>query len=372
MLTEKMAAPRDQLQLLSRLKASQLHHLAVALGSACSGNKGTIIDGMLQTLTSVPSEASQTSKQLATRSTNRHQPISIVSIDMGIQNLAYAHLLAPEDRRSRDLQAADITKLPTLCAWERLNVFPVELLDKSEGESVKAGLYNPSRYADAAYRFVRDMLKKYNPTHVLIEQQRFRSSGSSTVAEWTIRVGIFEGMLHAVLQTLRAENKEKFRLQNVTSISPARTAQFWLKGDRRVGTQLEPKKITGREGKQAKINIVGKSFLNSQDRLVETATGQARSMEIAFMNRWHVTSKVAKAHRQKQKTKVACTEDDAEDIGPKLAKLDDLADCLLQGIAWLEWQRMRRLVLQDLNSNDSMIAVQHRLESVARTEAVPG
>jgi cruciform cutting endonuclease 1 len=367
-----MVATRDQIQLFSKLKASQLHQFAVALGAACSGNKGTVIGGILHTLTSTASDGSQTSEQSATISLDRGQPVSIISIDMGIQNLAYAHLLAPPPsaRRSRNVHASSITKLPILRAWERLSVFPVELQDNSVGESAKAGLYNPSRYAEAAYQLIRDMLTKYNPTHVLIEQQRFRSSGSSAVAEWTIRVGVFEGMLHAVLQTLRAENKEKFRLQTVTSINPARTAQFWLKGSRRIDTPLEPKKITGREGKQAKIDIVGKAFLDSKDRLVETATGRAKATERAFMNRWHATSKVARALRVKQRKNKGCTEDDAEDSGPKLAKLDDLADCLLQGMAWLEWQRMRQLVLQDLTSNDPMNAVQHRLDSLARTKVV--
>ena len=365
-----MARIQDQIQSLSKLKASQLHQLAVALGSACSGNKATIISGILRTLTSAPSDGFQASHHLASSFTDKVQTTSIISIDMGIQNLAFAHLLAPQlyAGKSRDAHAVSITHLPILGAWERLNVFPVQLQDGSGEKSAKAGLYNPSRYANAAYRLITSILKKYNPEYILIEQQRFRSSGNSAVAEWTIRVGVFEGMLHAVLQTLREENKGKSRLPAVASISPARTVHFWLRGSGRSDDSLEPKKITGRDGKQAKIDIVGQSFLDPKHRLVDVAAGQAKAMEVAFMEKWHATSKAAKVFTPK---KIASAKANAERRAPKQFKLDDLADCLLQGMAWLEWQRMRQLVLQDLNSKEPMHAIQHKLESLSQNKGVP-
>ena len=366
-----MAPIRDPIHSLSQLKATQLHNLAIALGSACSGNKRNVVGGIFETLTSAAVDGFETSDKVPAETLEDGQPTSIVSIDMGIRNLAYAHLLAPQPgaKRLGDVQIPSIGKLPVLRTWERLNAFPVELQDSSVGDSATASLYTPSRYAGAAYHFIRDMLNKYDPTHILIEQQRFRSGGSSAVAEWTIRVGVFEGMLHAVLRTLQAENKDKMRMRTVTSISPARTTRFWLEVSSRSDPPIRRKKVTGRESKQARIDIVAKSFLNSRDRLAEPATATAKATVMAFMDRWQATSKVAKALTTKQKKKTMTSNGvDTECNGSKEVKLDDLADCLLQGIAWIEWQRMRQLVLQDLNSHEPMGAIQHRLESLARVK----
>lgn len=364
-----MAAITKEMQWLSRLKASQLHKLAVTLGSPCSGSKGIVADGIRQALISTPLENFQLSSKSHSISQDPGHHFSIVSIDMGIQNLAYAHLLAPQPsgRVLTDAQGAGVTKLPLLNAWERLAAFPVENQDNSKGKSAKSGSYDPSKYASAAHQFITKMITKYDPTHILIEQQRFRSGGSSAVAEWTIRVGVFEGMLHAILRTLQVERRDKFKLQAVVSINPARTARFWLEGSGRNEDLLEPRRIIGREGKQAKIDMVAKSFLSSKDHLVRTGVGQAKAMETAFLERWCSTSKAAKAPRaiEASKAQKVATSTGHEISEPKQPKLDDLADCLLQALAWLEWQRMRELILHDTNAEHPVAAIEQQLESMA-------
>lgn len=356
---------------LGQLKASQLHQLAVALGCACSGSKAIVADGIRRTLTSAHPDHFQRFEESASVPRDRSRQLSIVSIDMGIQNLAYAHLLAsqPGDRNSKNALGAGISKLPVLGAWERLNVFPNEKQDDSMRKSLKRVGYIPSRYASAAYHLITDMLRKCNPTHVLIEQQRFRSGGGSAVAEWTLRVGVFEGMLHAILRTLREERKNEIRLEGVISINPARTARFWLEGSQGLASELAARKITGREGKQAKIDIVGKSFLDPESRTVETGKGQVEATETAFMQKWSTTSKVAKELRVDRKISL---QGESGGTKPKQPKLDDLADCLLQALAWLRWQKIRDLVLQDSKTKDPLTAVRQRLEELARTKAGPG
>jgi cruciform cutting endonuclease 1 len=360
-----MPSVKDGMECLRQLKASQLHQLAVVLGSASSGSKGTVAGGVLRSLALGRLDTSETSDSFPSSSSHRNHRLSIVSIDMGIQNLAYAHLLASHsrDRNSMPSQRVGIRKFPLLSSWERLAAFPVDKQDDSSTESGKSGSYNPSRYASAAYHFITDLITKYNPTHILIEQQRFRSGGGPAVAEWTIRVGVFEGMLHAILRTLREERKDKINLQAVTSINPAQTARFWLEGSGRAESLIEPRKITGREGKQAKINIVGKSFLSPKHQLVETGAGQAKAMETAFLERWNGRSKAAKAVVSRKK--VASSASSREFSEPKQPKLDDLADCLLQAIAWLEWQRMRELVTEDMSAPNPVTAIQQRLQSMA-------
>lgn len=361
-----MAAIKNGMQWLGELKASQLHQLAVALGSACSGSKGTVADAVRQTLATGPLGRLQTSSHAMLASTDRSCHLNIVSIDMGIQNLAYAHILAPlpNDRHSERRSGA--IKLPVLGTWDRLTAFPAENQDHLVSKSPDSGQYSPSRYASAAYHFITDILTRHDPTHILIEQQRFRSGGSAAVAEWTIRVGVFEGMLHAILRTLREERQNGIRLQTVVSINPARTSRFWLERSGAAGSLVEPRKITGREGKQAKIDIVGKSFLNATSRLVDIGRGQAKSMETAFTEKWCASSKVAKELGLHKKAASSKGESGATML--KQPKLDDLADCLLQALAWLRWQEMRQLVLQDSNSEDPLNTVRLRLEELAQTK----
>jgi cruciform cutting endonuclease 1 len=359
-----MGTVRNGAQALGQLNAIHLHRLAVALGSACSGSKSTVVDSITEAVSLASSNDYQAYNHSASSAPRGTTTLSIVSIDMGIQNLAYAHLLAPhpKDMHLNHGQQKKTTRLPILRAWERLAVFPEEKQEISITKSAKANSYCPSRYAMAAHHFVTEILRKYEPTHILIEQQRFRSGGNSAVAEWTLRVGVFEGMLHAILRTLREERKNEIRLQAVASISPARTARFWLGGSGEVSDQLKPRKITGREGKQAKIDIVGRSFLNVNDRLVKLGTADAIAMGKKFSAKWHATSKVAKV--LKSEPRISPPRAGADRTEVKHAKLDDLADCLLQGIAWLEWQRMRALVFQDLNAKEPIAAVQTRLASL--------
>ncbi|KAF7508246.1 hypothetical protein GJ744_009391 [Endocarpon pusillum] len=357
-----MAAITKGMEWLGQLKASQLHQLAVALGSACSGSKKVIVDGICQTLFPAPPLGDCRAFN-GSSLTSRHprRQLSIVSIDMGIQNLAYANLLVGQvgDRISQNLPSVGSTNLPMLKAWERLNVFPGDSHDNSMKKSAKLGGYLPSRYADAAYYFISDLLRKYDPTHILIEQQRFRSGGGSAVAEWTLRVGVFEGMLHAILQTLQKERKDETKLEAIVSISPARTARFWLEGSQRLASQIVPSKTTGREGKRAKVDIVAKSFLDGESRMVEIGNGQAKATETTFMEKWYATSKVAKElQRPKRTTK---RESAATPKTPTQPKLDDLADCLLQALAWLKWQKTRDLVIQDSRADDPLDAIRKRL-----------
>lgn len=362
-----MAVLTNRMQCLGRLKASQLHQLAVALGCACSGSKEVVAYSICQSLASEPLDKPETFNSLAPTSTDRGSQLSIVSIDVGIRNLAYAHLICP---RPHDIGPANGPGLgtttkppPMLSAWERHAAFPSENQDDWTEKPAEPDKYVPSSYASAAYHFITDIFTKFDPTHILIEQQRFRSGGSSAVTEWTIRVGLFEGMLHAVLQTLREERKDRIRLQAVSAISPARTARFWLGASGGMSGALGKGKIAGREGKQAKVDIVGKSFLSSADQLVETGAGQARAMEAAFLEKWYATSKTARAlkgHKQ-----MAPSKSGGGVREPKQAKLDDLADCLLQAIAWLRWQRMRELLAQDLGAADPIVAIQLRLKALS-------
>jgi cruciform cutting endonuclease 1 len=268
--------------------------------------------------------------------------MSILSIDMGIQNLAFAHLRVSPDTKTK----------PELTAWRRLSMSEIGSLylnseaggaeavavqsedtlppkpkaktktkTKEDGKA-KIGKekepFCPSLYASNAYTLLNSLLSSYNPTHILIERQRFRSGGGSAVQEWTIRVGVLEGMLYAVLHTLRQERGSDVSQIQVHGIEPGRVVKYWI--DREGG------KMSAREVKKAKIGIVGELLERGKIGVPEGAVGDLVGMYLGKVN-----------GKGNGKGKI------------EVGKLDDLADCLLQGVTWLEWEGMRgRLVKRGL------------------------
>ncbi|KAF4188940.1 hypothetical protein CNMCM8694_004389 [Aspergillus lentulus] len=188
---------------LNSLKATQLQRIAQATGIQSSGTKACLIARLKEELPQ-PDPENQMRTCKSTSSSTRTSGMSILSIDMGIQNLAYAHLLVPRDSNSAATAAAPgVVKLN---AWRRLAVSDA-LLDPdsrsspgstSKQQKKEKHTFSPSEYARTAYALVTGLLHAYRPSHVLIERQRFRSGGGSAVQEWTLRVGVFEGMLYAV------------------------------------------------------------------------------------------------------------------------------------------------------------------------------
>ena len=200
--------------------------------------------------------------------------------------------------------------------------------------------FDPPTFAIYAYDFVKRILDAHRPTHVLIERQRFRSGGASAVQEWTIRVGVFEGMLHAALKTLSEERGLPVIVQGV---DPGRVTRYWLEGRAAKGKE---RISSGKESKKAKIDIVGNSLASAgAAALVDVSSGSdhgshhgVEKMVNAFLARWQRKNGNSRSG---------------------ILKLDDLADCLLQGVAWLNWQSKREEVLHrglEAFAEDSLFA----------------
>lgn len=344
---------------LSKLTIAQLRRAAFAIGARSSGTKAVLIQQIQQELGAPHSAAEQ-------KTNHKHgagyaQALSIVSMDMGIRNLAYAHLMAApvSPRKGTGGSALSLDPRPSLLAWKRVVIsdaptgkgalakrrkepshsddvatLPLPAANGATEKGVHLELekeaFDPTTFAKYAYKFIKSILSAHRPTHVLIERQRFRSGGGSAVQEWTIRVGVFEGMLHAVLQTLSEEGGLPV---NIQAIDPGRVARYWLAD--RTAQRME-RAGSAREGKRAKIDMVGESLGSGDGKLVSIGGGDddGASQDVgqvvdAFLARWK-----KKAHNARK----AGTQD--------IAKLDDLSDCLLQGVAWVNWQKKRQDVLQ--------------------------
>jgi cruciform cutting endonuclease 1 len=344
---------------LSKLTIAQLRRVAFAIGAPSSGTKPVLTRQIQRELgASNTAKADDRSQQVTQTSP---WTLSIVSIDLGIRNLAYAHLLSLPVSLGAATETSEHStdQRPSLVAWKRVVIssapnsnhattkgkkkreisnevasLPLIATNGASGEGTTPApqkeAFDPSTFAKYAYSFIKRILSIHQPTHVLIERQRFRSGGASAVQEWTIRVGVFEGMLHAVLKTL----SEELGLQvAVHGIDPGRVTRYWLEGRAAQGNR---RVRTAKESKKTKIDIVGESLTSPNGPLVVIGpkSNQLESQDVAqlvdaFLARWKKKDRSGKDHSIKD-----------------VLKLDDLSDCLLQGVAWLNWQRKRQDVVQ--------------------------
>lgn len=251
-------------------------------------------------------------------------------------------------------KVAEITETQSL--KELVSPIPTPDQDLSPGKALKnhgrlkrkpkkkAESFEPSVYALLTNTFVRHILDRFSPLDaVLIERQRYRSSSAAAIQEWTVRVNMFEAMLHAVFHCLHGKDSPV-----AESVSPHRVTRFWVDrvGERFLEIQKKPqrrkkKEVPGeelgeelgvegvevvikrektyRKTKLAKVSLV-KDWLRSGDvvNLGKDAKGVAADFEPV---------------KRRRELKSAS--------GGK-GKLDDLADCLLQGMAWIRWEENRK------------------------------
>ena len=265
---------------------------------------------------------------------------------MGIRNLAYCCLILPHTGQRT---ATDVGN-PVLQEWTRIAIAEQSSKPKQAGDPVpkKANTeversekvtksnpkeaFDPATYSQYAYDLVAALLKDLIPTHILIERQRFRSMGGSAVQEWTLRVNMFEAMIYAVLKTFSERGIWK---GNVHPIAPSKVSNFWI-----TNKQAAVKEGSGSQSaktKSAKIDLVAEWL---QDGGHFEMRGAAARLGQAYLRK--KTRKDCKSSVKQKKLSESKTQTVAQD---SVEKLDDLADCLLQGMAWIKWENNRRLIM---------------------------
>lgn len=192
--------------------------------------------------------------------------------------------------------------------------------------------FDPATYSQYAHDFVTTLLKDLKPTHILIERQRFRSMGGSAVQEWTLRVNMFEAMIYAVLKTISESGLWK---GVVHPIAPSKVSNFWISNKH--GARKEGPGSKNAKTKTAKIELVAE-WLKDGDRF--EMKGAAAQLGKAYLRK--KTRKDSKSSVKQTKLSGPQARAVAQD---SVEKLDDLADCLLQGMAWIEWEKNRRLIM---------------------------
>jgi cruciform cutting endonuclease 1 len=325
---------------------------------------------------------------------------------MGIKNLAYCVADVTPSTRQRSGKI-------DLLSWRRLDLTE-DALEGTLEKNVYSDLTTPAIPKDAdpfapeflsqtAYWLLSQNLLRYKPDVILIERQRWRSSSSSSIQQWTVRVNSLEAMLWAILTALRAESKlllageskKQERMFEVLAVDPKRVGAYWLneevptespatkkKGkvaeeedldedlEEEDGTSKATKKPSrAKAEKKAKISLL-RSWLNTDKpstslsadtgvaaNEVEDATRRPAidfgfqynkaminsntqiDIDAEFTRQVFLYATDTPAYRP-ARAKIAKAAG-IEIRKEDLKKVDDLADCLLQATAYVAWAENR-------------------------------
>lgn len=327
---------------LSACKASQLKAIATAIGLNSSGTKPVLSFQLRDHL--LNGHLGNSKRKCISK-----DHFDIVSIDMGIRNLAYCRLKSPQPSKTPESNPPASKSCPVISEWARVEVSKTISKPATAEDARTKEAFDPATYSQHAYDLVHTLLSSSSqkPTQILIERQRFRSMGGSAVQEWTLRVNMFEAMIYAVLKTFSENNMWQ---GTVHPVAPAKVSKFWL-GDKE-GAAVEGKRSKSAKTKTAKVEVV-RRWLKERDaggspfRL----EGRAEEMGLAYLSKGN-------GGKRSSGKRMEGIGHGKESGGLEVGKLDDLADCMLQGMAWIKWeQNRRRIMAQGLKAMDDIRSI---------------
>lgn len=156
---------------------------------------------------------------------------------------------------------------------------------------------------------------------ILIERQRMRSNGLRNVPEWIVRVNLLEAMIHALLQSHLDRGDYDY---TVLSILPSRVMNYWIRPA--TPTVAANPNARYRLTKTAKVDLVSAWLNQDYTRPFTLGPNAARTMD-------------------------------------SLKKKDDLADALLQALAWAQWDNNLHLLQNNPDTSEDLDHLINQMES---------
>ena len=374
-----------------------LQALLTRIGSASSGTKSTLLARFQRDVQQpgffnrqhgrAPNEGVQSDK------------LRIVSIDMGIKNLAFCD--AEISRVSANKQ--DFSAHMHVLRWKKLDLMGSTASKSSpstaEDDSVEDAAdeegdrFSPSALSKTAHRLIVEEILSANPDLILIERQRWRSGGGSAVQQWTVRVNTLEAMLWAILETVKQggglpltsnDNQRPGASSHgyrVHAVDPKRVGQYWLGQHARAlhernadaalapssdvetcphpdepsepAEKPKPRSSRSKAEKSAKIALL-RSWLSSSPlstspstpAIAFTIAPAAQATRQALLPKPRTKTKTNAVRRKRAaETGGADALPGGETPATEIKKLDDVADCFLQAAAWVAWEASRAQLL---------------------------
>jgi cruciform cutting endonuclease 1 len=370
--------------------AKALQALLTRIGSASSGTKDNLQQRFTRDVTRPHLFGLRPEWQLrqSLPAKSKGKGLRIISIDMGIKNLAYCDVevdymdgntMHPtmEIRRWDKLNLVDATQ-ELHRYWPNQQPFN----QATPGVDDEVDPYSLSVLSQTAYWFVQKPVLEASPDIILIERQRWRSASSSAIQQWTVRVNTLEAMLWSVLETIRTERKVattrlrdtyKKRDYEIYGVDPKRVGHYWLgqhakavaekqdevlpalkfdgTGQIVEGRATEHKTPRSKAEKKAKIAIL-RSWLSTEPASTAPSTPDS-APTISFrigegaIKAQKALSLPSPTRSRKKKGNVSGSDDDIKvtddnDVKEQyIKKLDDITDCCLQAAAWVAWESNR-------------------------------
>ncbi|KAF2833709.1 ribonuclease H-like protein, partial [Ophiobolus disseminans] len=363
--------------------AKTLQALLTRIGSASSGTKN-ILHARFQQDVCRPRlfDLRPDWKKRLKDADPRFRKLRILSIDMGIKNLAYCHAEVSFPGGDAMKPTMDIEK------WEKLSLvdatrdlrrpLPQEKKESGAVAEEEVDSYSLDVLSQTAYHFITRTALQLAPDIILIERQRWRSASSAAIQQWTVRVNTLEAMLWAILETLRTERltnisraKDEVRKRDyeIHGVDPKRVGQYWLgqhakaavegeescisiaEADEDLGGKVTKKIPRSKAEKKAKIALL-RSWLSAEP--ASTAASMPKSGHTISFNIGHgaitarralILPKASQKRGKRTKASIVGGEDNVQE--QDLKKLDDITDCFLQATAWVAWET-NRLQLWDV------------------------
>lgn len=298
----------------SALTSKALQALLTRIGSASSGTKSTLLQRFKRDVTRECGNHPQCANS-ASQSDIRSRTTRVVSIDMGIKNLAFcdAEISYPASTAKSE---PNLNAMMKVLRWKKLDLVqdsgtrsghaaPQDSKGEAKAAEEDVDHFSPSVLSKTAYKLIIEEILSVNPDVILIEKQRWRSGGGSAVQQWTLRVNTLEAMLWAVLETVRRSPQSGSMDRRVApatkdfqvcAVDPKRVGQYWLGQDARALEERAEKAMDERDEKALALDVVALSNAEKSDETEQHGGTRAtkkpsrskaeKSAKIAILRSW--------------------------------------------------------------------------------------
>jgi cruciform cutting endonuclease 1 len=353
---------------------------------------------------------------------SRFGKVRILSIDMGIKNLAFC--VADVQMHTHPEKTSDAFIHMDIQAWRRLDAVEEVTATSPErdewstppasDDEEAVDPYAPSSLSQTAFHLITQTFLPYKPDVVLIETQRWRSGGGPAIQQWTVRVNTLEGMLWALFtafQTrpsqLSSSVRSKTELKKsyeIWGVDPRRVGAYWVGQEVKEEVSTKGKKSPRTKPASEDEVEFGPEITEFQRTVKKSSRGKVeKKAKIDALRSWLRREPPATAPSVEPLAKGSSMMDD-EEVPPAITfsfseeaertrtsllaeramllqrkdksvvkvprKMDDVTDCFLQAAAWVAWESNRLRIKQDIEKREEEEAADAAQSAIEELELV--